>query len=193
MSLKPSVFVPKHNRFVALIMSLMKMNVNSLRRDIKREVACLKLMMPHACPVSVYVSYPPSSLMFTFSFSYFIEPEIITGPEEMTETIGESISFICEAKGWPIPQIDWKLLQDGIELPLPTDDIHISVRSRGGPAEYEITSWLQISSIELRHNGVYICVAHNSQGEQRSEAQLVVGNYRRKQSSTLTSQIEGDL
>nr|AAQ24550.1 Blo t Gal d 1 allergen [Blomia tropicalis] len=106
-------------------------------------------------------------------------PQIITPPEDITNNIGSSVTFSCEVKGWPIPMIEWRMVNKEKELALPSDNEHISVQSRGGPSSYEITSWLQLTNIPREYSGTYTCVATNSEGQSRASAYLTIGNFKK--------------
>jgi len=106
-------------------------------------------------------------------------PRIVSPPEAMRNKSGSFIAFACEVMGWPVPSIEWRVQRDqgntGPDpLPLPSDDSHIAVQTRGGPSNYEITGWLQVLAITSSDQGTYYCVAHNSQGEAQASARLVV-------------------
>uniref|UniRef100_A0A482Z7D5 U19-Hypotoxin-Hsp1a_1 n=1 Tax=Hypochilus sp. SGP-2016 TaxID=1905178 RepID=A0A482Z7D5_9ARAC len=75
-------------------------------------------------------------------------PKIVSPPEDVKNKTGGNVAMSCEAMGWPIPSIEWRVDRgDGDTVPLPSDDSKIAVQSRGGPSKYEITGWLQLLSI----------------------------------------------
>lgn len=76
-----------------------------------------------------------------------------------------------------MPQIQWKVVRRGsnqIYFPLPSDDSHFAIQSRGGPGKSEITSWLQIIGIKSNDEGEYHCIATNSEGEDTAYGNLVL-------------------
>lgn len=105
-------------------------------------------------------------------------PVIVSPPENMKNVTGSNIAILCEAKGYPIPSIEWSWTRvDGRTEVLPSDDLHISVNMRGGPEKYQITGWLQIVDIQKIHEGDYTCIAQNQFGIVQASARVnVVSN-----------------
>ena len=90
------------------------------------------------------------------------------------------MAFSCEVKGWPVPTVEWRVQKsESAEMALPSDNEHISVQSRGGPSDYEVTSWLQLMELKPENSGVYICVATNSEGQATASAYLTIGNFKK--------------
>ena len=114
-----------------------------------------------------------------FNYQIVLVPQIITLPEDTTNNTGGTVAFTCEVKGWPVPSIEWRMKTDANEMPLPSDNNYISVQTRGGPSDYELTSWLQIMDAKREYSGIYICVATNSEGEARASAYLTIGNFKK--------------
>ncbi len=83
-------------------------------------------------------------------------------------------------KGWPVPIIEWRVQRDDKANPLPSDDPHIAVQSRGGPSNYEVTGWLQLLDITVADQGSYSCIARNSEGETKATAKLIVTDARQR-------------
>jgi len=106
-------------------------------------------------------------------------PQIVTPPEDITNNTGSSVAFSCEVKGWPVPSIEWWAQSERELFALPSDNKHISVQSRGGPSEYEVTSWLQLMNVERHNSGLYICIATNSEGQAKASASLTIGNFKK--------------
>uniref|UniRef100_A0A1W7RAD9 Insulin-like growth factor-binding protein n=1 Tax=Hadrurus spadix TaxID=141984 RepID=A0A1W7RAD9_9SCOR len=107
-------------------------------------------------------------------------PEIISPPETTVNRTGGSAALSCEVTGWPIPVIEWKVDHgDGIMLPMPSDRPRISVQTRGGPGNYEVTSWLQVQNLELKDHATYWCIARNDEGEMSASAQIRIKNFPR--------------
>lgn len=102
-------------------------------------------------------------------------PLIVNGPENVKNTTGSNIAIMCEAKGFPIPTIEWTFTRvDGQTIFLPSDDLHISVNLRGGPNKWHITGWLQVVDLEKTHEGDYTCVAQNEFGLTKAAARVNV-------------------
>lgn len=111
-------------------------------------------------------------------------PKIITPPENTFNKTGDYVAFTCEVMGWPVPVIEWHFRSANREMdgmaPLPSDDPHIAVQSRGGPGNYEVTGWLQLLDITEVDQGTYSCIARNSEGEVKASAKLIVTDAKTK-------------
>ncbi|XP_074641084.1 insulin-like growth factor-binding protein-related protein 1 [Tubulanus polymorphus] len=102
-------------------------------------------------------------------------PVIVTGPKNVRNTTGSDIYMSCEAKGFPIPTIEWTWTNANKEtIYLPSDDLHVSVNSRGGPDRFEVTGWLQIMNLQELHQGDYACLAQNALGINSAKARVNV-------------------
>ncbi|CAL1280015.1 unnamed protein product [Larinioides sclopetarius] len=102
-------------------------------------------------------------------------PKILTPPEDVSNTTGGHVAMSCEAMGWPIPSIEWRVDRgQGDTIPLPSDDPKIAVQSRGGPSRYEITSWLQLLNLQPEDDATYWCIAKNEEGESSAAAKIIV-------------------
>ncbi|XP_064455818.1 insulin-like growth factor-binding protein-related protein 1 [Ornithodoros turicata] len=102
-------------------------------------------------------------------------PVILSRPENTSNYTGGRAAISCEVKGWPVPTVEWKVDRgNGRLIPLPTDSPRISVQSRGGPSNYEVTSWLQLLDVERDDSGSYYCVASNREGQASASAKLNV-------------------
>lgn len=62
------------------------------------------------------------------------------------------------------------------------DDPKIAVQSRGGPSKYEVTSWLQLLSIQPKDDATYWCIAKNEEGESSAAARVTVLDFKGKAS-----------
>jgi hypothetical protein len=93
----------------------------------------------------------------------------------MKNATGSNIAILCEAKGFPIPTIEWTWIRvDGQTVSLPSDDLHVSVNVRGGPEKWQVTGWLQIMDLQKSHEGDYMCVAMNQFGMVQAVARINV-------------------
>jgi len=102
-------------------------------------------------------------------------PAIITPPENTKNMTGSSIAVMCEAKGYPIPTVEWTFTRvDGQTIYLPSDDLHVSVNMRGGPDKWQITGWLQIMNLKKDHEGDYTCIVQNDLGIAKATARINV-------------------
>ncbi|XP_023213498.1 insulin-like growth factor-binding protein-related protein 1 [Centruroides sculpturatus] len=108
-------------------------------------------------------------------------PKIISPPEDAFNKTGGSVALSCEVSGWPIPVIEWKVDHgNGITSTMPSDTPRISVQSRGGPRNYEVTSWLQVQRLRVQDYATYYCVARNDEGETSASARIYVTDIPRK-------------
>lgn len=102
-------------------------------------------------------------------------PVIISPPENTKNTTGSNVAVLCEAKGFPIPTIEWTWTRvDGQTIYLPSDDLDISVNMRGGPEKWHISGWLQIINLKKHHEGDYTCIAQNEHGIAQAGARINV-------------------
>ncbi|XP_077393659.1 kazal-type serine peptidase inhibitor domain 3 isoform X3 [Festucalex cinctus] len=112
-------------------------------------------------------------------------PVIKVGPKNQVNGSGSHLVFLCEVFAFPMAAVEWrkdkrgegdKLEKDGgddyNDVVLPGDDPHISVQSRGGPLQFELSSWLQIEGAEPQDSGTYHCIARNNLGSASSSAAL---------------------
>lgn len=81
--------------------------------------------------------------------------------------------------GWPLPTIDWKVERDGNEILILADETHFEIKSNSS-SNYVTISWLQIMDAKREDSGVYICLANNTEGEQRASAYLTIGNFQKR-------------
>ncbi|KAE9535675.1 hypothetical protein AGLY_007576 [Aphis glycines] len=91
-------------------------------------------------------------------------PDIRSAPKNLAGSIGHTVVFDCEVKGFPVPSISWRFTNtDGITKWLPGDDSLIAIQTRGGPDRFTVTSWVQIMEFKPAvHTGNYTCLGTNS-------------------------------
>lgn len=102
-------------------------------------------------------------------------PSIMNPPENVKDESGNNIAIVCEARGFPIPAIEWTWTRvDGKTEYLPSDDTRISANMRGGPEKMQVTGWLQIMDVQKDHEGDYTCIAQNKLGMAEATSRLNV-------------------
>nr|ART33388.1 insulin-like peptide binding protein [Chaceon quinquedens] len=98
-------------------------------------------------------------------------PTIRSKPEDKMRPMDSFLVLDCEASGYPVPTISWRLSKlDGTSLELPGDNPAFAVQVRGGPENSMVTGWVQIMKITEESLGVYSCLATNSEGEAQASA-----------------------
>lgn len=97
-------------------------------------------------------------------------PVIKVPPRSQVNGSGPVLVFLCEVYAFPMATIEWR--REGQDGALPGDDPHLSVQSRGGPLQFELSSWLQIEGAEPEDAGTYHCVARNKVGTASASAEL---------------------
>ncbi|XP_015793232.1 insulin-like growth factor-binding protein-related protein 1 [Tetranychus urticae] len=106
-------------------------------------------------------------------------PKIVSKPENYNVSLGENVAFMCQAVGWPVPVIQWKvMLRKTHEIKrfnsLTNNDTHITIQTRDGLKPFEMTSWLQVVGIKANDDGEYHCIASNEMGETFDYGVLIV-------------------
>ncbi|XP_014666957.1 PREDICTED: insulin-like growth factor-binding protein-related protein 1 [Priapulus caudatus] len=100
-------------------------------------------------------------------------PWIATPPTDVLDLSGDDIILTCEAMGYPIPLVEWSFTSaSGEVVYLPKDDDHIAVQARGGPEQFEVTSWVQIHGVRASDEGTYACHAQNELGTAEAAARV---------------------
>ncbi|XP_017345303.2 roundabout homolog 1 [Ictalurus punctatus] len=87
------------------------------------------------------------------------KPVILHEPQNISVSIGESAHFFCEAKGDPMPMVEWSREQG----PLPNGRYLVNPDQS-----------LQIHYVTLQDAGRYTCTAVNDVGESKASARLFV-------------------
>ncbi|KAJ7414143.1 hemicentin-2 [Willisornis vidua] len=91
-----------------------------------------------------------------------VAPEIQPGPEEARALLNSSAVLLCQAEGWPVPQVTWR--KDGHLLTLPQSD-RLQLLPGGS---------LQINPIQVQDSGYYLCMASSPAGSDRRGLNLHV-------------------
>ncbi|XP_051663785.1 hemicentin-2 [Manacus candei] len=89
-------------------------------------------------------------------------PEIQPGPEEVRALLNSSAVLLCQAEGWPVPQVTWR--KDGQLLLLPGSD-RLQLLPEGS---------LQINPVQVQDSGHYLCMASSPAGSDRRGLNLHV-------------------
>ncbi|XP_071430396.1 hemicentin-2 [Pithys albifrons albifrons] len=91
-----------------------------------------------------------------------VAPEIQPGPKEARALLNSSAVLLCQAEGWPVPQVTWR--KDGQLLTLPQSD-RLQLLPGGS---------LQINPIQVQDSGYYLCMASSPAGSDRRGLNLHV-------------------
>ena len=104
-------------------------------------------------------------------------PVIISPPSDSYGPLGANLTLDCEARGFPAPEITWKLVSaKGETISLPSDDQQVAIQMRGGPEPLMVTGWMQIMALDPSYIGVYHCIATNTEGQVYAMASVGVYN-----------------
>ncbi|XP_038070680.1 insulin-like growth factor-binding protein-related protein 1 [Patiria miniata] len=105
-------------------------------------------------------------------------PTVVTPPNDVTNSTVGNVYLQCEVMGNPVPRVEWrKIGPDGPGDFLPSGDSgseRVTIQTRGGPEEYEVTGWLQVMRLEVEDGGEYECVGVNKFGQDSGRASIVV-------------------
>ena len=89
------------------------------------------------------------------------KPKITSGPSNVTAKEGTSVTFYCQAAGYPIPDLKWIL--NGKEL-----------EKKGKRVKVIQNTGIQINNITVSNAGEVTCIAENVLGKESSRASLNV-------------------
>ncbi|XP_067083733.1 hemicentin-1 [Osmerus mordax] len=92
-------------------------------------------------------------------------PVFHEAPGDITASVGENVTIPCVARGFPLPAVTWRR-EDGRR-------VQTRSGSQGG-AEQLGMGYLQINSVWLDDEGLYICEAKNQFGTVRTEVSVTV-------------------
>ena len=84
-----------------------------------------------------------------------------------------TVSFTCDAEGFPRPNIVWFIQQDGIPIKL-TNDTDFTIITANGSGDRQMTSTLTVASVRPSLAGIYICNASNVVDDDAQDATLIV-------------------
>ena len=93
---------------------------------------------------------------------------IVTGPQTQNVTVGQSFMLICNATGYPVPNIRWT--QDGISRDSSASNYNITV-TEGLQSN---TSVITITNAQTYDTGIYQCVATNIVNNDTQDATVTV-------------------
>ncbi|XP_071793003.1 insulin-like growth factor-binding protein-related protein 1 [Asterias amurensis] len=104
-------------------------------------------------------------------------PVVATEPDDVTNSTVGNVYLQCEILGNPVPRVEWRKIgpngHPGEYIPQGSGDRY-TVQTRGGPEEYEVTGWLQITRLEVDDAGEYECVGINKFGEASGRGSIFV-------------------
>ncbi|RWS15709.1 hypothetical protein B4U79_17892 [Dinothrombium tinctorium] len=92
-------------------------------------------------------------------------PRITTPYKEYSAVVGDDLQISCIAQSKPVPSYSW--LKEDIDV-----STIISLSSQR--PLHSFRSLLYLPNIKLRDEGIYICVANNSLGEDRRRFKVTV-------------------
>ena len=95
-------------------------------------------------------------------------PIITQGPVNVTAVEDSTVTFLCEAKGNPTPDILIVRKTSDVDYRLPKP-----ISSQGGENS-EVSVFKTLNNIQREDKGWYVCIASNSQGHVTSEAYLEI-------------------
>uniref|UniRef100_A0A8C3A971 Hemicentin 2 n=1 Tax=Cyclopterus lumpus TaxID=8103 RepID=A0A8C3A971_CYCLU len=101
----------------------------------------------------------------TISLEVGAGPLFSEAPVDVTANVGENITLLCAARGFPQPMVTWRR-QDGRQILTRTDSHSRTMQLESGH--------LLIHSVWLDDEGLYICEAKNQFGTIKTEARVGV-------------------
>lgn len=102
-------------------------------------------------------------------------PKIISAPQNQRNTTGTYVAMLCEASGWPAPEMKWTAQKSSREpTELPGSNSRIVVHSRSSSIYGDVTSWLLISHLLKEDTATYKCIAENDMGSASATAYVYV-------------------
>ena len=100
----------------------------------------------------------------TAEYELFIEPNIITSPQNEEVNVAVSVVFTCVAEGVPVPNIAWEYVGDGEGSDGGQPSVSGSALGaiNGTMNGATVTSTLTLSPVQYDDYGLYRCVATSS-------------------------------
>ena len=93
-------------------------------------------------------------------------------PIDRTIVEPNTVSFTCDANGFPRPNITWFIQQDGRSIQLSNDTDF--TYTTNGSGDRQVTSTLTVASVRPSLAGMYICNASNVVDDDAQDATLIV-------------------
>lgn len=106
-----------------------------------------------------------------------VTPMLTNGASNVTITETSSIdnsSFLCSGYGWPLPIIDWYLVNDAGSMLLTNSDKYSINTVTSVTNNTYVSSQLSITNVTLTDGGIYTCNISNTQGYTITLARLTV-------------------
>ena len=94
---------------------------------------------------------------------------IVTSPQTQNVTAGESFMLICNATGYPVPSIEWRL--NGTSYIIRDSSITTITLTEGLRSN---TSNITVSNATTNDTGMYECVATNVENTDTQDAIVTV-------------------
>lgn len=102
-------------------------------------------------------------------------PQIVSAPQNQRNNSGSYVALLCEASGWPGPEMKWRAHKVGDEPEdLPGSNSRMVIHSRTSSMYGDVTSWLLISRLQEEDDATYTCVAENDLGSASASAHVYV-------------------
>lgn len=120
------------------------------------------------------------------------EPQIVDFSRSQEIPDGNSTTFWCEVKGYPLPIVTWYFMAPGRgndAILLPGDSDEMSVSLRGAPPGRKIISHLQIREFNIKHEGVYQCFVENDFGSDRRNISAIYLSSPNKRKSRISDEV----
>ena len=111
-----------------------------------------------------------SSIMYCDVLLYTaVATVIVTSPETQNVTAGQSFMLICNATGYPVPSIEWRLNETSYMI---RDSSITTITLTGGLRSN--TSNITVTNAVTNDTGIYECVATNVVNTDTQDANVTV-------------------
>ena len=114
-----------------------------------------------------------SGFFTSFTILTIVAPNITMAPIDRTIVEPNTVSFTCDAEGFPRPNIVWFIQHDGISIQL-SNDTAVTITTINGSGDRQVTSTLTVASVRPPLAGMYICNASNVVDDDAQDATLIV-------------------